>query len=33
MTRRAASACKCSMRPEDGSDDYKYRYIIMPMRI
>lgn len=21
------------MRPEDGSDDYKYRYIIMPMRI
>jgi DNA polymerase-3 subunit beta len=21
------------MRPEDGTDDYKYRYIIMPMRI
>jgi DNA polymerase-3 subunit beta len=21
------------MRPEDGSEDYKYRYIIMPMRI
>jgi DNA polymerase-3 subunit beta len=21
------------MRPEDGSDEYKYRYIIMPMRI
>jgi DNA polymerase-3 subunit beta len=21
------------MRPEDGADDYKYRYIIMPMRI
>ncbi|HYK37937.1 DNA polymerase III subunit beta [Alloacidobacterium sp.] len=21
------------MRPEDGGDDYKYRYIIMPMRI
>jgi DNA polymerase III subunit beta len=21
------------IRPEDGSDDYKYRYIIMPMRI
>jgi DNA polymerase III subunit beta len=21
------------VRPEDGSDDYKYRYIIMPMRI
>jgi DNA polymerase-3 subunit beta len=21
------------MRPEDGSDDFKYRYIIMPMRI
>jgi DNA polymerase-3 subunit beta len=21
------------MRPEDGQDDYKYRYIIMPMRI
>ena len=22
-----------SIRPEDGSDEYKYRYIIMPMRI
>ena len=21
------------MRPEDGSDEYKYRYIMMPMRI
>ncbi|MGB6903836.1 MAG: DNA polymerase III subunit beta, partial [Acidobacteriaceae bacterium] len=21
------------IRPEDGSDEYKYRYIIMPMRI
>jgi DNA polymerase-3 subunit beta len=21
------------MRPEDSSDDFKYRYILMPMRI